>query len=273
MTKRILSLLFSFSLLFSGAALSESPIDGSIAIVSYDRAVLQDWTPSYGVTMPGILLELSHSEGLLTVSAVDSDDAQTPDAHLQYRLDRAGETLVVSDACIDVWDDPLNGNGRLLSFSYTYPEGDEEHLCCMWAAALNESTIFELTVDTWGADAQTLMELARAAFLNETSPVRIYENAFETTAMLTDVIEKEDGRVEIQLTNEASGSQSYRLASNAVLLFPNPDDPSLFYLVEADMPSLVDAVLTYEESSDSSPVFHAVLSDGNVVYMEYDLIR
>ena len=79
--------------------------------------------------------------------------------------------------------------------------------------------------------------------------------------------------MQIQLTDEASGARSYRLSSDAVLLFPNPDDPSLFYPVGTDMSSLVDAILVYEESSDSQPVFRAILVNNSIIYMEYDLMR
>lgn len=273
MIKRILSLLLALFLLTGCAALAETPLYDPVAIVSYDRALLQDWTPGYGLNVPGVLLELSHPEALLTVTAVDMDDAGTPDAHLEYRLDRAGETLIVSDARIDSWSDPFDGDGRYLSFSYTYPEGDEEHLFCIWVASYGDDTLLELTVDAWGEDAQHLMDTARAAFVEGDASIKIHKNAAEVTATLTDVAEDDEGRVQVQLTDEASGAKSYRLSSEAVLLFPNPDDPSLFYPVGADMPSLVDAILVYEESSDSPPVFRAILVNGSIVYMEYDLMR
>lgn len=273
MMKRILSLLLALLMLTGSAALAETPLYDPVAIVSYDRAVLQDWTPCYGLNVPGVLLELSHPEALLNVTAMDRDETLTPDAHLEYRLDRAGETLVVSDARIDPWSDPFDGDGRCLSFSYTYPEGDETHLCCIWTASYEGNTLLELYVDAWGEDAASLMDAARAAFIEGESDVRIYENASELTATLTDVTEDDEGRVEIQLTDEASGARDYRLASGAVLLFPNPDDPSLFYPVEANLPSVVDAVLVYEESSDSPPVFRAIVVNGSIVYMEYDLMR
>lgn len=273
MMKRILSLLLAVFLLTCSAALAETPLYDPVAIVSYDRSFMQDWTPCYGLNVPGVLLELSHPEALLTVTALDMDDAQSPDAHLEYRLDRAGETLIVSNAYVDSWSDPFDGDGRFLSFSYTYPDGDEEHLCCIWVASHGGDTLLELVVDAWGADAQSLVDSARAAFVDSESSIKIYEKASAATATLTDVTEDDEGRVQIQLTDEASGARSYRLSSDAVLLFPNPDDPSLFYPVGADMSSLVDAILVYEESSDSQPVFRAILVNNSIIYMEYDLMR
>ena len=253
---------------------AEAVLTAPAAIVSYDRTELDDWTPGYGLSMPGVLLELTHAEGMLSVSALETDGL-SPKEYLSGRLDRAAETLSVSDAQLTGWDDSFGGDGRSLSFSYTYPDGDEVHLCRIWASSF-DGMLIELSIDTWGMDNGLLMDTACRAFIENGFSLTLCENAARLTAALSDVIEGEDGLARVQLTmpseNAIGSSAFYALSPEAVVLFPNPDDPSLLYPVSPDMPSLTDAILTYEDSSDSPAVFYTVIEDGTIMYMEYSLL-
>ena len=131
-----------------------------LAVVSYDRTALIDWLPGYRLNMPGVLLELSHTEGLMTVSSVETE--LTPAEYLSERLDLAGETLAVRDAVLTLTPD---SSGFLsLSYSYTYLEGDEPHLAQCWAAGFGDHMLLEFSVDTWGAEAESLMASVVSSF-------------------------------------------------------------------------------------------------------------
>lgn len=273
--KRILCLLAVLLLTLPCVASAETKLFDPVAIVTYDRSRLIDWTPSYGLTMPGVLLELSHAEAILSVAAIEKGGL-TPSEYLSDQLDRAGETLIVSDATLSTWENEDETEECLLSYSYTYPEGDEIHLIRSWAS-VNGDMLVEMTVDAWGEDAAQLIDSALAVFVDQGVTLTIHENASELTATLSDVIEDEAGQVLIQLTEagqEFSRSDAYYpLAENAVLLFPNPDDPLLLTPVEPDFTSLVNAILAYEESSDSPAVFRTVLRDNQILFMEYGLMQ
>lgn len=268
--KRILCLIcLAALLLFTGCATAEAFAASPALIVQYDRAVLDDWTPCYSLT-PGVLLTLSHPEGLVSVSTLSKEE-RTPEAYLSGRLDAAAQTLVVSDAQLLAWDDPFDGDGRLLSFSYTYMDGDEPHLCRIQTASRSDLLI-ELSVDVWGEEAEYLLESAEAAFSDGRFAVDLYDDVEEMRAVLSDVAE-DDGETYVRLNDaDAQTDESarfYCLAPDAIVLFPNPDSPSLLFHVAPDMPSLIDAILTYEASSDSPSSFQCVLSGESIVYMEY----
>lgn len=273
--KRMLSLLTA--LLLTVLLLTALPAGAAarlydpIAIASYDRLSLEDWTPHYSLNMPGVLLELSHAEGLITVAAPDAGESD-PDAWLESRLDLAGETLSVSDAQMVDWSDAFGGDGRLLSYFYTYPDGDEVHLARFYAASW-KNRLVEISIDTWGTDAPRLMDDAVSSLIEGGFTLSYCENAFELSATLSDVLEGDDGTVQLQLTAAgASDGASYPLSPDAVVLFPHPDDPTAVYPVSPDITSLVDAILTYEESSDSPAAFRAIIHEGRIVYMEYSLM-
>ena len=271
--RRLFCLLAAFGLLISGMVSAETKLYDPVAIVSYDQSALSDWTPGYGLSTPGVLLELTHAEGMLAVTMLEKD-GRSPESYLSDRLDRAAETLAVSDAQTAEWSDPFEGDGRGLSFSYTYPEGDETPLCRIWAASY-EGMLIELTVDVWGTEAESLAGAAAAAFIEGGFTVIWCEDAIELTATLNDVIEGEDSRAYIQLTLPAESlsrsGEFYPLSTDAVVLFPNPDDPSLLYPVAPDMASLVDAILTYEDCSDGPAAFRAIIENDTIIYMEYSL--
>ena len=70
---------------------AEAVLTAPAAIVSYDRTELDDWTPGYGLSMPGVLLELTHAEGMLSVSALETDGLSPkvdrhPSPHLPAQL-------------------------------------------------------------------------------------------------------------------------------------------------------------------------------------------
>lgn len=273
--KRMLSvltaLLLTVLLLTALPAGAAARLYDPIAIAAYDRLSLEDWTPHYGLNMPGVLLELSHAEGLITVSALEAGEAD-PTAWLESRLDQAGEMLAVSDAQMVEWADAFGGDGRLLSYSYTYPGGDETHLARFYAASWQDMLV-EVSIDTWGTDASRLMDGAVSSLIEGGFTLNHCENAFELSATLTDVLEGDAGTVQLQLTaSEFSGGSYYPLSPGAVVLFPHPDDPTAVYPVSPDMTSLVDAILTYEESSDSPAAFRAIIHEGQIVYMEYSLM-
>ncbi len=273
MFKRFLCLLLTAVLLLGGAALAEPVRAGSLAIVTYDREVLEDWSPSYSLSLPGVLLELSCAEGMLTVSALERE-GQAPRDYLDSRLDWAGEALEVSDAQVTAWADPYEGNGACLSYAYTYPDGDEAHLCRVWAAARGD-TLLEIITDTWGGEASALADDAFRALAGNGAFVAFYENPMELTGTLTDIVENTAGATEVEITTPAEDPSGdgrfYTLSPDAVVLFPNPDAPSLLYTVAPDMVSLVDAFIAYEESSDAPAVFRTILQDDVVLYMEYRL--
>ena len=266
---RLFCLIAALLLMMAVGASAENT--DQLAVVSYDRAALIDWMPGYRLNMPGVLLELSHTEGLMTVSSVETE--LTSAEYLSERLDRAGEMLAVSDAVLTLTPD---SSGFLsLSSAYTYLEGDEPHLAHCWAAGFGDHMILEFSVDTWGLEAEELMSSVVSSFSEGGFAVTRCADPVDLTAMLTDVVSCEDGTVQIQLTGQdetASEGVCYPFWENAVILFPNPDDPSLFYPVEPDMASLVDAVLTYEENSDSPAMFRTIIQDGAVLYMEYQVL-
>lgn len=271
--KRPLCLLMIICLLSAGIAAAETKLYDPVAVVSYDRNALVDWTPSYHPNMPGILLELSHPEGILSVAAVEKAEI-TPEESLSGLLDRAAETLVISDAQLSRWEDPLDGDGRMLSYSYSYPDGDEQHLFRIWTASRGDMLI-ELTIDTWGEEAAALMDAALSVFIEEKYTITFCKNAWALTATLTDLTEDENGLVRVELTGPDAiyGSRFHPILENAVILFPNPDDPSLFYPVAPDMASLTDAIFTYEDNSDSPAVFYSIIENGSIIYMEYSLMQ
>ncbi len=270
---RFLCLAAALLMLTCGASLAEVLLYDPVAVVRCDQAALADWTPNYGLNPPGVLLELTHSEGMLSVTALKKGE-QTPETYLSGRLDLAAETLAVSDAQLLPWSDPFKGDGRQLTFSYTYPDGDETHLFSVWTASYKDMLI-ELSADVWGEESSLLMENIRAAFIENGFTVGWYENASQLTAVLSDVVESETGSALVQLTAPAGPAPApyYPLSPDAVVLFPNPDNPSLFYPVAPDMTSLVDAILTYEESSDSPAAFRSIIHGGSIVYMEYSLTQ
>lgn len=273
-TRRILCLLAVFCLMIPGMVRAEAIQTDPMVIVTYDRSELLDWSPSYGLTMPGILLELSHAEAMLSITAIEEEGVSAAD-YLSGLLDRAGETLAVSNAHLTLAPDSLNGF-MSLSYSYTYPAGDEIHLIRSWVTTF-ENMILDVTVDAWGEDADQLINAAQRLFIDQGLTLTVYESASELTATFSDVVENESGHVCIQLT-EAGKEFSrtdiyYPLAENAVLLFPNPDDPLLLDPVSPDFASLVDAILAYEESSDSPAVFRTIIDSDQIVYMEYGLMQ
>jgi len=272
---RILCMLAVFCLLIGPAASAETPLTEPAAIVGYDRAALIDWTPSYGLRMPGVLLELSHAEAMLTVTAVEQNDL-SPSEYLSGRLDRAGETLSVSGALLSKWEGQSGTDECLLAYSYTYPEGDEIHLCRIWAAAVGDMLI-DLTVDAWGEEASQLIDTALTSFVEGGFSLAVYPEASERTGTLSDIISDENGSVSIQLTapGEAFSPDApfYPLSETAVVLFPNPDDPLRLCPVHPDYPSLAEAILLYEESSDSPAVFRIIIDHEQIVYMEYGLMQ
>lgn len=259
---------------FSGAALAEFTEAPSAAIVSFDRTAPEGWTPGYGLSAPGVLLELSHAEAMLSVTAVEKYEL-TVEKYLEERLDRAGETLSVMNAQLGVWSDLFDGDGQVLSFSYTYQGGDEVHLTRIYTASRGDMFI-ELSIDTWGEEAQLLMDNACTIFIENGFSILECVQPLEMVATLSDIIEDENGRALICLSAasdaQARASTYYPLGDNAALLFPNPDDPSMLYPVAPDMTSLIDAVLTYEENSDGPAVFYCIIENGEIVYMEYSLL-
>lgn len=276
--KRILSMLSALCLIVSGTAAAETRLYDPVAIVSYDQAALIDWTPGYNPNMPGVLLELTHPEAVLSVAALESDSL-SPEEYLSDRLDSAAETLVISDARQESWADPFEGDGQSLIYSYSYPEGDETHLCRIWVAS-REDMLIELTIDAWGVEAESLMSAASSAFIENEEvgfAITFCEEAYELTATLSDVIEGDNGLASVQLTtpseNAGGSSKFYPLSGDTVILFPNPDDPSLFYPVSPDINSLTDAIFTYEDSSDSPAVFYAIIENNTIIYMEYSLMQ
>lgn len=274
---RILSFLAAFCLLIPCMAAAEpQPIDPA-AIVLYDRTALPDWTPGYGLNMPGVLLELTHAEAMLSVTAVEQGElTQTPSEYLSARLDRAGETLSVSDAQLARWEGQNGADECLLSYSYTYPDGDELHLIRSWSAVFGDLLI-DLTVDAWGEDAQQLIDAALAVFVEGGFRLTITQNAAELTASLSDMVESDNGLIYLQLTEageDFSRSDTYYpLSQNAVILFPHPDDPMLLTPVAPDYAALADAILLYEESSDSPAMFYTLIENNQIIYMEYDLMQ
>lgn len=272
---RILCMLAALCLLIAPAASAEAPLAEPAAIVGYDRAALIDWTPSYGLRMPGVLLELSHAEAMLTVTSVEQNDL-SPAEYLSDRLDRAGETLSVSGALLSSWEGQSGADECLLAYSYTYPDGDEVHLCRIWAASVGDMLI-DLTVDAWGDEAEQLIEAALASFVEGGFSLAVYPNTAERTGTLSDVIADENGLVSIQLTapdeSFSPDAPFYPLSETAVVLFPNPDDPLRLCPVQPDYPSLAEAILLYEESSDSPAVFRVIIDQEQIVYMEYGLMQ
>ncbi len=259
----------------SGTALCEEFAPApSAAIVQFDRTAPEGWAPGYGLSAPGVLLELSHAEAMLSVIAVEKNGL-TAEEYLEERLDRAGETLTVMNAQLSVWSNSFDGDGHLLSFSYTYPDGDEVHLNRIYAAGHGELFI-ELSIDTWGEEAQLLMDSACAIFIENGFSILECVHPLEMIATLSDVIEDENGSTLICLSTSSETQQRvstyYPLSANAAVLFPNPDDPSMLYPVATDMTSLIDAVLTYEENSDGPAVFYCIIENEEIVYMEYSLL-
>lgn len=274
---RILSLLTALCLLLPGMALAEPQPVNPAAIVLYDCAALPDWTPGYGLEMPGVLLELTHPEAMLSITAVEKSElVQTPSEYLSDHLDRAGETLAVSNAQLSKWEGQSGTDECLLSYSYTYPDGDEVHLLRSWSAVFGDMLI-DLTVDAWGEEAEALIDAALSVFMEGGFTLTVTQSAAELTASLSDVIESDNGLVYIQLTEtDQDFSRSdpyYPISQNAVILFPHPDDPLLRTPVEPDYAALVDAILLYEESSDSPAVFYTLIENNQIIYMEYDLMQ
>ena len=272
--KRFLSLIAALCLLLCPIAQAEAPAAPSTAIVRFERSAMDGWTPGYSLIMPGVLLELSHPDGMVSVAATERN-ALSPQEYLSERLDRAAETLSVSSARIVSWADSFDGNGRCLSFTYTYPDGDEVHLCRIYAASMGDLMI-ELNADTWGDEADALMKQVTRVFINEAFSLTLCKAPFELIAVLTDVEQAETGHTLITLggTDAQSDAESaaYPLSPDAVILFPNPDEPTVLYPVAPDVASLSEAVGTYEENSDSPAVFYAVIENGEIVYMEYSLM-
>lgn len=273
--RRFLCLLAALCLMIPCMTRAESTPADPVVIVSYDRTEMLDWSPGYGLSMPGVLLELSHAEAMLSITAVEQD-GRTPSEYLSAQLDRAGETLIVSNARLSKWKGQSGEEEGLLSYSYTYPEGDEVHLARIYAAYFG-GMLIDLTVDAWGEDAEQLTNTALKFFVEQGFTMTVYEHASEQTATLSDVIEDEAGQVSIQLTDAGEAFKStdpyYPLAENAVLLFPHPDDPLLLNQVSPDFSSLVEAILAYEESSDSPAVFRTIIDQNQIVYMEYGLMQ
>lgn len=271
----LLCLAVLLCLMLPGTASAETKLFDPAAIIHYDRTLLADWTPSYNLTMPGVLLELTHAEAMLTVSAVEKAGL-TPAEYLSHQLDRAAETLSVSDAQIAAWPEAPESGGQTLIYSYTYPEGDEVHLIrsCVFA---RENMLIDLTVDTWGEEARLLMDTAQSALTGGGFTLTLHEQVSELTALLSDVIGQEDGLTAVLLTEpeaeQALAGTYYPLSPEAAVLFPNPDDPSLLYPVAPDFSSLADAILTYEDSSDSPAMFYTLIDQGQIVYMEFSLMQ
>lgn len=268
--KRIFSLLIALFLALGGPALADPVSEGPMAVVSFQSAMLDGWTPSYGTALPGLLLEMSHPEAMLSVSAAEKNGL-SPSEYLSARLDQAGESLSVSNAQIAA-SNVFGEDCECLTYRYTYLGGDEEHDVCILVWTWN-GMLLELSIDVWGFDAQTLMNDAYTAFIENEFSVVYCAAPIQITGMLNDVIEGEDGLAQVKLgaSSEAWDSDAayYPLAPDAVVLFPNPDDPSLKRLIAPDMASLVDAILTYEENSDILPMFSALISEGSIVFMEY----
>jgi hypothetical protein len=259
----------------SGTALCENFVPApSSVIVQFDRTAAEGWTPGYGLSAPGVLLEMSHAEAMLSITALEKNSL-TPNKYLDEHLDRAGQTLSVINAQITAWKDPFDGDGQLLSFSYTYPDGDEVHLARIYAASRGDM-LLELSIDTWGEEAQPLMDSACSVFIEKGFSLLACVQPLEIIATLTDAIEDSSGRTMICLSSPSETQQRvstyYPLSENAVVLFPNPDDPSLLYPVAVNMTALIDAVLTYEENSDGPAVFYCIIEDQQIVYMEYSLL-
>ena len=277
---RFLCLLTALCMASAGAAWAEPTPADPVTIVSYDPAALPDWAPGYGLSMPGLLLELTHPEAMFSVTAIEMDSVpsstyQSTVDYLSGLLDRAGEMLVVSDAQMTIVPYYMNGTISL-SYSYTYPESDEVHLIRTWAVFYNDMLI-DMTVDAWGEEAVKLIEAIQSAFIDCLFPLTVYEEALELTATLSDVVEDETGLVSIQLTAPGApfspDAPFYQLAENAVILFPRPDDPMLLCPVLPDYASLADAILLYEESSDSPAVFYTLIENNQIIYMEYGLMQ
>lgn len=265
--KKLFSAFLSLCLCLCGAALAETTPPASEALVLYDSSALPDWTARYSLEAPGTLLELTQPESLVSITAVVR--GTTPEKSLTDRLDRAGETLEVSDARIAGWDDPFDGDGRCLTFFYTYPDGDERHAARVYSASLEEYLI-EVTMDCWGDESEQSMESLTAALIDHGFSVRFLNNAAEVIGELSDVTETSEGTVQIELALSGGvGRQAYAVDPDAVLLFPSLDDPYQFETVRPDMSSLTDAILTYEESSDSPAVFRTILNEGTILYMEH----
>lgn len=272
--QRILSMIFALCLLMSMASAQTTPAD-PLAIVSYDRAALPDWAPGYGLTTPGVLLELTHPEAMLSVTALEPNGL-TPSQYLSQRLDLAGETLTVSDAQLSKWEGQDGGEESLLSYSYTYPDGDEVHFLRSWSGRFGDLLI-DLTVDAWGEEAHQLIDAAISVFVDGGFTMTVTQNAAELTATLSDVVAADNGLIYLQLTEagqEFSRSDAYYpLSQSAVILFPNPDDPLLLTPVDPDYASLANAILLYEETSDSPAQFYTLIENNQILYMEYDLMQ
>jgi hypothetical protein len=266
---RLLCLAVLMMMLCTSGVRADTQLADPLSIVAYDRSALTDWLPSYRLTTPGTLMELSHTEGLITLSIMELGNL-TPKEYLSALLDRAGESVVVSDAEITPWKDPFLGDGSCLSYSYTYPYGDEVHLMRVWSAGYPGGMLIDLCLDVWGAEAEALLSSACASLIDSGFSVIRCEKAVEKIAVLTDIVTDDSGTVCIRLSEDASVPGEFSpLSDSAIVLFPNPDDPSLLYPVDPTMACLVDAVLTYEESSDSPALFRVILEDDVILYMEY----
>lgn len=260
--KKWFSALIVACLMLSMGAQAETNKNDTMAIVSYDASALPDWAPNYGLYAPGMLLELTHQEGMVQVTA--SDNGMTPADSLSAQLDRAGETLIVSDATMEDW---LGGAGRILSYCYTYPEGDEVHLCRALSMPSN-GYLIEIFMDCWGDSAQENMGTLMNVFGGSGVSVRFLNQPTEINGTLKDVSHTESGSVQVELELSGGIRQLYALSADAVLLFPSLDDPWQYQIISPDMDSLVDAILAFEENSGSPATFRVILQDGAIVFMQ-----
>lgn len=260
--KKWFSFLMMVCLMLNVGALAETNVNEPMAVVNCDVSALSDWAPSYGLYVPGVLLELTQQEGMLSVTAKQGD--MTPAESLSAQLDRAGETLIVSDALMEDW---LGGAGKQLSYQYTYPGGDEEHICRALSIP-SGGYLIEIYMDCWGDSAQENIDTLMDVFGNHGVSVRFLNQPAEISGTLRDVSLTETGNVQLELELSGGIRQFYALSNDAVLLFPAQDDPSRYQLVSPDMDSLVDAILGFEEISGRSATFQAILQDGVIVYMK-----
>lgn len=251
--------------------------------VVYNSEAMPDWSSSYSLTAPGLLLTLSKPDAEIHVIAYERGGG-TPETHLLSILDDYGEYLEIQSVDGPYnWSDPWGGDGRRIGINFRYPDGDAMYSEQIYCANKGDLMI-EIMLDCWGvASAETAREF-QTVFLDENFDISTFDIDTSGFAYLSDVYLDEAGELCMSLNffeliyDEASFDQSivrdeetnsYVVSPDAMLWFPNANDPSASHRVEVDLDEITDAVLAYENQMGGGLAFNFVFRGGQIIWMDY----
>lgn len=279
--KKAISLALVFCLLL---ACAPAAMAAQVAYrVVYNSEAMPDWSPSYGLNAPGMLLHLTKPDADVFVVAYE-DAGLHPAEHINNILAGYGDYLNVTETIgPGLWEDPWNGEGRYVDITYTYTEGEETYRQLIYAAQY-QSMLIEISFTSWGENIESDVAEFRDCFLDENLDISSFDIDLTATAYLSDVFTGDNGQVQLLVnffetvynteTNDFATQTNeelmlYDVSPDAMIWFPASNGSGTSYRVDVNADAIAQAVMDYEENTGVSAAFNLVFRDGEIIWMDY----